>query len=100
MTTSPDILTSSGWFGKSSAGLLLGFTLALGLSSLFALLAGVDNSYLGATGQIAMWLMAPIWSGVLAFCFLFRSGARAWGWLGLANLIAWTGYVVARLIIG
>jgi hypothetical protein len=90
-------LSSRDWFGKMSAAVVLGLTLSLALTCSFAVLLSDGDSYFTAQGQIAMWLVAPIWSGVLGFCFLFRSGARAWGWLALANLVAWTLYVLLRV---
>lgn len=82
-------LSSRDWFGKASAGLVLGFALALGLSGLLAWAVGVGDTYFSPKGQLAMWVMAPIWCLVLSFCFLFRSGLRAWGWLGLATMVVW-----------
>lgn len=82
-------LTSKDWFGKASAGLLLGFCLALGAAGLFKLLAGVGDTFFSTKGQFAMWLMSPVWALVLSFCFMFRSSARAWLWLALANLALW-----------
>ena len=35
-----------------------------------------------------MWLMAPLWAGVLSFVYLFRDSLRAWLWLGAANALA------------
>jgi hypothetical protein len=37
--------------------------------------------------QLAMWMVAPVWMGVLGGVFAFRDGKRAWGWLGAANLL-------------
>ena len=82
-------LTSRDWFGKAAAGLILGLTLALGVSGLLPRLGVGSISYMKTSGQFMMWLMSPIWAGVLSFVFLFRSGARAWLWLGLANLAVW-----------
>lgn len=82
-------LSSRDWFGKSSAGLLLGFTLALGASGLFMLAAGVEDTFFSTKGQLAMWLMCPIWALTLSFCFLFRSSLRAWVWLAAANGAVW-----------
>lgn len=81
-------LSSRNWLGKSSAGLLLGFTLALGCAGLFRLAVDVGDA-LSMKGQLVMWMMAPVWALTLAFCFLFRSGLRAWLWLGGANLAVW-----------
>jgi len=74
------------WLGKSLAGLLLGFTLALALSGLAGLLRpGLD----GAEAQLLMWMVPPVWVAVLGGVFMFPDGWRAWAWLSLANLVAW-----------
>lgn len=82
-------LTSRNWLGKAGAGLILGYGLAVALSGLFAWF-GPEGLH-GGPGkvQINMWMIAPPWVLVLGFCFLFRDGWRAWGWLGLANLVAY-----------
>ncbi len=87
MTATPP-LSSRDWFGKATAGLVLGFGLALAVSGLFAWFG--PGGLLGGTGktQLNMWLMSPVWMLVLAFCFLFPSGRSAWGWLALVNLVA------------
>ena len=59
------------------------------IQGLFKVLGGVGDTFFSTKGQLAMWLMAPVWAGVLSFCFMFRSSARAWGWLALANLVLW-----------
>jgi hypothetical protein len=83
------------WMSKSLAGVLLGFALALALAGLFAHLGpeGLEgrNKY-----QLVMWLVAPIWLGVVSFVFLFRSGLRAWLWLGGAALLAHGGLHACR----
>lgn len=78
------------WWSKSLAGVLLGLGLALALSGLFAFL-GEEGVTAANKFQVVMWLVAPLWSLLLALCFLFRSGLRAWLWLGAANLLAWLG---------
>jgi len=82
-------LSSRDWFGKTLAGLILGFFLALGLAGLLRVLANDGLPFFSARGQLSMWLMAPVWGLVLSFCFLFRSSLRAWGWLFVANLPIW-----------
>ena len=81
-------LQSRHWFGKTVAGAVLGFGLALALSGLFAWLSlgGIDAG--GGKAQFNMWLMAPLWAGVLSFAYLFRDSLRAWLWLGAANALA------------
>jgi len=91
-------ITSRDWFGKVSAAFALGFTLALALTCTFGALFSRGDPFFSAQGQIAMWLMAPIWCGLLSLCFLFRSTARAWGWLAMANLLAWALYATVRLL--
>lgn len=83
-------LTSRDWFGKSSAGLVLGFLLALGISGLFKLTTGLGDTFFSLKGQFSMWMIAPIWALILSFCFFFGSSLRAWGWLALANIILWS----------
>ncbi|MBK6351328.1 MAG: hypothetical protein V9E93_09950 [Steroidobacteraceae bacterium] len=81
-------LSSRNWFGKASAGLALGFGLAVAVSGLFAwfgpggLLAGTGKT------QFNMWLISPVWVATLSLCFLFPSSRSAWYGLGLANLAA------------
>lgn len=79
------------WWAKSTAGLLLGFTLAIAVAGLFARLAP------DAPGkfQMVMWLVTPVWMGTLSLVFLFRDGWRAWGVLGGANAL---GYAVLFLL--
>lgn len=82
-------LSSRDWFGKSAAGLVLGFTLALGASGLFQALTGVGDTFFSTKGQVSMWLMSPVWALTLSLCFLFRTSLRAWLWLGVVNLAVW-----------
>ena len=75
--------------GLSRVPAPVGGLLALGAGGLFKVLGGVGDTFFSTKGRLAMWLMAPVWAGVLSFCFMFRSSARAWGWLALANLVLW-----------
>jgi hypothetical protein len=83
------------WVSKTSAGAILGFTLAIALAGLLAWLTpgglAAPNKF-----QIVMWFVAPIWLTTLSLCFLFFSGMRAWLWLGGANLIAYAGVFACR----
>jgi hypothetical protein len=89
-------LQSRHWFGKGSAGLVLGFGLALAVSGLFAWWGpgAVDGD--GGRIQFVMWLIAPLWCAVFSLVFLFRSSARAWLWLGLANALAFGALALTR----
>ncbi len=92
-------LSSRNWFGKVSAGLALGFGLAVAVSGLFAwfgpggLFAGTGKT------QFNMWLISPVWVATLSLCFLFPSGRNAWYGLGLANLVAFGLLAVGRWLL-
>ncbi len=73
------------WTAKTLAGALLGFALAIGASALFSLLA--EPMPLPMRGQLAMWMVPPVWLGVLSGVYFFGSGLRAWLWLGGATLL-------------
>ena len=75
------------WFGKTLAGVVLGYTLSIALSGVFAWLT---PGALAGSGKIqfTMWVVAPVWATVLGFVYLFRDSLRAWLWLGLANAVA------------
>lgn len=82
-------LSSKDWAGKASAGLVLGFLLAAGLAGLLFWSVGAGDEGHATRAQFAMWIISPIWCGILTFCFLFRSGFRAWTVLGLACALVW-----------
>lgn len=82
-------LTSRNWFGKASAGLVMGFVLSLGLSGLIYQAIGAGETGLSTRAQFAMWSIAPCWCLIHSFCFLFRSSLRAWGVLSLASGLVW-----------
>lgn len=74
------------WWLKTLAGLILGFTLALGLVGLFAWFGpgGIDAD---TKVQFNMWMIPPIWLLILSFSFLFKNGLRAIGYLSLFNIL-------------
>lgn len=73
------------WLSKTLAGFVLGGVLAFGCSALFAVAyAGMP---LSVRGQLAMWIVPPVWLGVLCGVYFFASGTRAWMWLGIASAI-------------
>ncbi|MCL1089257.1 hypothetical protein L2744_06460 [Shewanella profunda] len=76
------------WWTKTLAGLILGFTLALGLVGLFAWFGpgGIDAA---VKVQFNMWLICPIWLLIVSFSFLFRTGWRAVGYLSLFNILVY-----------
>lgn len=74
----------SGWLGQGLAGLILGFTLALGVSKLFMLMT--PEMVQTARVQLAMWMVMPVWLTVFAISFLWRRALHAWVMLGILNL--------------
>jgi len=80
-------LQSGHWLGKTLAAVVLGYTLSMALSGVIALLTpgGLDGE---GKVQFNMWMIAPLWAGVLGFVHLFRDSRRAWLWLGVANVVA------------
>jgi hypothetical protein len=63
--------------------------LALGVAGLIRMIAAPHGPPMSTVAQFAMWMTAPVWALVLSLCFLFRSGARAWGWLTAAAIVLW-----------
>lgn len=79
--------TRTDWWLQSVSGSVLGASLALALSGLWA---WWGPGGLGAAHKVQfnMWLIAPLWMLVLAGVFALRSGWQAlWGLL-LANGLA------------
>lgn len=68
---------------KSLAAVFLGAPLAVALVGLLALLSG--NQALTTLPLLLFYF--PVWIGVMALAFGFRSGARAWLWLGGATVL-------------
>ena len=68
------------------AGLLLGFSLANIASGL--LMTRLRDVPLEVSGQLAMWLVPPVWLLALSLVYFFSSGLRAWAWLLGANAVA------------
>jgi hypothetical protein len=72
---------------KFVAGVVGGFGLAIAASALFARLSP-GGLTAASKFHVTMWLVPPLWIAVASVSFMFRSGARAIGWLALANLAA------------
>ncbi|MCH2556848.1 MAG: hypothetical protein MK005_06045 [Alcanivorax sp.] len=83
------------WWSKTLAGGVLGFSLAIALSGLFAWLG---PGGIGAPDKVQfnMWLVPFIWMTVFSLVYLFRTGIRAWLWLGAANGLAFLALMLAR----
>lgn len=74
------------WWSKTVAGLVCGAVLAFAGSGL--LVVSLADLPLSVRGQLAMWLVPPLWLGVLSGVYFFSSGRRAWLWLGGASVLA------------
>jgi hypothetical protein len=86
---------SRDWLSKTLAGVTGGFGLAIAASGLLACLTpgalDEQNKF-----QVAMWLVPPVWIGVMSGSFVFRSGRRAWIGLGGANALGFAMLALAR----
>jgi hypothetical protein len=83
----------NGWL-KSLSGTVLGATLALALSGLWAWW-GPGGITAAHKVQFNMWLIAPLWLLVLSAVYAVRSGWQVLGGLVVANglaygLLGWT----------
>ncbi|MFM0737445.1 hypothetical protein PQQ51_09405 [Paraburkholderia xenovorans] len=76
-----------GLFLKFVAGVSGGFGLALAASALFVRLSpgGLEAA---SKFHVAMWLVPPVWITVASASFMFRSTARAFAGLAVANAAA------------
>lgn len=72
---------------KFVAGVVGGFGLAIAASAWFARLSP-GGLTAASKFHVTMWLVPPLWIAITSASFMFRSGARAIGWLALANLAA------------
>lgn len=70
---------------KTFAGILLGLPLSMALVSVAIWIWPHSSESVVIPLMVAFF---PLWIGIMAATFLFRSGARAWAWLALANLAA------------
>ncbi|MFB1484932.1 hypothetical protein [Corallococcus sp. RDP092CA] len=82
------------WLSKSLAGVLLGLALAFGVSALLSL--ALTPLAPSSRNQLVMWSVVPVWMGVLGGCFLFRTGLRAWLWLGGTAALFWGVFLFLR----
>jgi len=83
------------WWSKTLAGLVLGAALALGCSGLFDALNA--DMPLETRGQLAMWMVPPVWLVALSGVYGFASGARAWLCLGAATALVLGAWLCVRL---
>ena len=92
--------TSRNWFGKVSAAVVLGFALSIGIIGLVGQLTAGGLPGEADKVQFTMWMTSPIWIVFLGSCFLFRTGLRAWLWLGAANIVCYGLLFGGRALMG
>lgn len=90
---------STDWVSKTLAGGLAGLSLSIALLGLFAWL-GPDGTSAPDKTQVIMWLVPPLWMTIFSLTYLFRSGWRAWTWLGSANLLAYAALSLVQHLAG
>jgi hypothetical protein len=71
--------------GKALAGILLGAPLSA--AALGVLIWGWPGEWERVSVPL-LSLFFPLWAGVMAATYLFKSAGRAWVWLAAANALA------------
>jgi len=88
--------TRGDWIGMTLAGVLLGLTLAVSVTTTFGRLPlGIAPPI---HAQLTMWLLMPVWLSAIASSFAFETGRRSCTWLGAANLVALVPAVLTYLL--
>ena len=83
------------WWSKTLSGLFLGLLLAYALVAIFAWYGpgGIDAP---VKVQFNMWMITPIWLLVLSFTYLFKTGFKAFIYLGSANIFFYSLFFLLR----
>ncbi|CAB3780745.1 hypothetical protein [Pararobbsia alpina] len=84
-TTKPII--AGHWIGKTTAGIVCGFALALTSSGLLVRLTPGSGGD-AAKAETAMLAVPLVWTAVFSAAYLFRTGPRAGLCLGAVSLLA------------
>ncbi len=87
--------TAGDWLSKAVAGAVGGFGVAIAASGLFALLTPGALDEPGKL-QVVMWIVPPVWIGVMSGVFAFPDGRRAWLWLVAANVVTFSLLALVR----
>ncbi|WP_050469201.1 hypothetical protein [Herbaspirillum chlorophenolicum] len=69
---------------KTLAGVVLGCPLSFAVCGLYGYLgpgSRLDNYF------VVLFLLLPVWVGVMSAAFACRTGWRAWAWLALGNAV-------------
>lgn len=69
---------------KTLAGVVLGCPLSFALCGIYGYLgpgSRLDNYF------VVLFLLLPVWTGLISWAFARRTGLRAWVWLALGNVV-------------
>ncbi len=83
------------WIGKTSAGIVCGFVLALAASGLLVRV-GPGSSADAAKAETAMLVVPLVWTAAFSAAYVFRTGLRAWLWLGAVSVATLVVFEVLR----
>jgi hypothetical protein len=75
------------WIGKTTAGVVCGFALAIAASGLLVQIVSGSSAEVGKA-EVAMLSVPLIWTAAFSAAYLFRTGLRAWVWLGAFSAAA------------
>jgi len=78
---------------RTFAGILLGLPLSMAIVSV-AIWVWPRSSESVVIPMMVIFF--PLWIGIMAATFLFRSGMRAWAWLAVANVAAFGALFLAK----
>jgi hypothetical protein len=92
--SSPSLDSQPDWTSKTLAGLVMGLALAFAGAALMHHLAPPGASKM----LVVVWLVTPLWLIVQSTVYLFRSGRRAWLWLGGLTVAAYVIVFFADLV--
>ncbi|OIQ47202.1 MAG: hypothetical protein BM565_07855 [Gammaproteobacteria bacterium MedPE] len=85
----------SQWVSKSLIGAILSYTLALLLVGIFAWQGpgGIDASN---KVQFNMWFTVIIWLCIFSSVYLFKTALRAFCWLTVLNVFAFSLFILVK----
>lgn len=78
---------------KTFAGIVLGLPLSMALVAVAIWLWPHSSESVVIPMMVIFF---PLWIGIMAATFLFRTGVRAWAWLAVANLVAFATLFLAK----
>ena len=83
------------WWSKTVAGAVLGLALAYALVIIFAWYGpgGIDAPI---KVQFNMWIISPIWLLIFSLTYLFKTGIKAFMYLGATNLVFYSLFFILR----